>query len=261
MVFDRRTSDNYPLVIRARVNNAEVNKRTKTGIVTIVHCDAEIASVNDWGMPPHTEDFDKVEDGLHRELGAFDIGAFHVANVTGDGQRRLIFAHASPLDFGPVLNLFNISGFTLRASKPEDRQDLIDLITPSAVDRQLNGDLGVISNLQKNGDDGEAPRKTDFWFYGPRPDLERLNAELAPQGYKVDHWLDEPLGVVLTRSMPVDFDTFREVTPVLVAAADKHGVTYDGWETFVIQPTPEASPAQVTQSKSLLSRFFGAKKS
>jgi hypothetical protein len=261
ILFDRLTDDGYPLVVLARTGNAVVEHALRNQIVTVVSGAADVSLVNDRGMPQHTDRLYPVEEGLARELSAFDVGAFHVASVTGDGQRRMVFAHATALDFGPVLQLFHPEGYTLSVVTFDDREVLVDLVTPTSLDRQLNGDMGVISNLQKNGDDGLVPRRTDFWFYGELEHLASLVEELGPWGYVVDRWLEDPQGVVLFSETSVDFDTFRGITPVLVGAAEKHGVTYDGWETFVVRlGVAEVVPSTAPKPKSLLSKLFGAKK-
>lgn len=261
VLFERLTQDSYPLVVLARTGNSLVDDALRNDHLSVVRCQADIDIVNDVGMPQQTDRIYPIEDKLARELNAFGVGALHVASVTGDGERRMIYTHATPLDFDPILQLLQAEGYALSAWIPTERDSIIELITPSDTERQLNGDMSVISNLEKNGDDGITPRKTDFWFYGERASLERVVTELEPWGYSVDHWLDDPEGVVLTTKTAVDFGTFREVTPVLVAAAERQGVTYDGWETFVVrvdltEPEPPAKP----QTKSLLSKLFGAKK-
>jgi regulator of RNase E activity RraB len=261
MLFERLTPDSYPLVMLARTGNLTVDDALTHGTITVVRCQADVAIVNDRGMPQHTDRIYQVEDGLARELGAFDVRAYHVASITGDGERRMVYVHEAPLDFDPLLQMFRPEGYSLSASVTADRAALIDLMTPTAIDRQLSGDMDVISNLEKNGDDGTTPRKTDFWFYGERSSLERIAADLAPWGYTVDHWLDEPEGVVLTSETAVDFGTFGKVTPVLVSAAEKHGATYDGWETFVVSTNaPAPKPPVAPQPQSLLSKLFGNKK-
>lgn len=261
MLFERLTQDGYPLVVLARTGNSLVDDALGNGLLTVVRCQADINIVNDSGMPQHTDRIYPIEDRLARELAAFDVGALHVASVTGDGERRMIYTHATPLDFEPILHSLQVDGYSFRAGLPTERASLIELITPSDIERQLNGDMSVISNLEKNGDDGATPRKTDFWFYGARSALERVAAELEPWGYSIDHWLDDPEGVVLTSQTAVDFGTFREVTPVLVAAAERQGVTYDGWETVVVRhDLPKPKPPAELQTKSLLSKLFGAKK-
>ncbi len=261
MLFERLTSDGYPLVVLARTGNSLVDDALEGALVSVVRCQADSEIVNDKGMPQHTDRIYPIEDELAGELSALNVGAFHVASISGDGERRLVYTHRTPLDFNPVLQLFRVEGYSLSASAIVDRDALIDLITPTPIEWQLNGDMAVISNLEKNGDDGATPRKTDFWFYGDKAALDGVVADLTPWGYAVDHWLEDPKGVVLTSETAVDVSAFLDVTPVLVATADKYGVTYDGWETFVVLPSAtEPESAVLPQPKSLLSKFFGAKK-
>jgi len=260
MLFERLTSDGYPLIVLARTGNALVESRLRDGNVTVVRCRAEASIVNENGLPRHTDRIYPVEDILAVKLHASNVGAFHAASVSGDGERRMVYAHADPLNFAPILEGLAVEDYSLSAAAPADRAEIIDLITPTAIDVQLSGDRDVISNLEKHGDDCSVSRKTDFWFYGAKDGLQGLAADLEPWGYSIDHWLDDNDGVVLTSDTPVEFGVFREITPVLVGTAEKHGVTYDGWETFVVgKAKSEAEPPR-PQSKSLLSKLFGAKK-
>lgn len=261
LLFDRQTADGYPLVVLARTGNLLIEDFLRGGFLTIVHCEAKLSLVNDAGMPQNTDRLYAVEEELSRELDTCDMGALHLASVTGDGERRIIFGHRSPIDFLSLIQKFDVEGYSLHVSCPENRDAFTELLVPTELDHQLNGDMGVISNLEKNGDDGIASRKTDFWFYGDRDGLAGLVRDLALLGYSVDHWLNDPEGVVLTCETPVDFDTFRKITPVLLGTAQRHGLTYDGWETFALGR--EAASAEMpikSKPQSLLSRLFGVNK-
>jgi hypothetical protein len=261
MLFERSTEEGYPLIVLARTGNSLNETAWDSGIATVVHCVAESDLINDRGMPQHTDHIYPVEEGLARELTAFDVDALHVASVTGDGERKVVYVHRLPLNFDPIVNQFSVEGYRLQTGAVADKSSLRALVTPSALDHQLNGDLGVISNIEKNGDDGLTPRKTDFWFYGDIAALESLVTELGPWGFTVDHWLAEPEGVVLTCNSKVDYETFKEMTPILLAVAERHDVTYDGWETFIINPeSAAAAPPEQPKPQSLLSRLFGARK-
>jgi len=249
------------LVVLRRIGNPEVDSALSDGLVTIVHCKADPALVNDAGMPQRIDSLYAVEEMLAGELQALDVGALHVASATGGGERRIVLTHPSPVAFDQMLQVFDIAGYALSSSSPADRTALIKLITPTAIEHQLNGDISVISSLEQNGDDGAAARKTDFWFYGPTDQLKPLVADLVPWAFSVDHWLDDPEGIVLACETSVDLATFRELTPILVGMAERHGVTYDGWETLVVSAdAPVADPVPQPKPQSLLSKLFGAKK-
>jgi hypothetical protein len=261
MLLERVSQGGRALVVLRRTGNPVVEQALDDDLLTIIHCTADATLVNDTGMPQRSDSLYPVEEELARELGAFGVGAFHVASVTGEGARRILIAHASPVTFDPILRTFNVPGYSLHASGVEDRSALIDLVTPTAIEHQLNGDKSVITSLEQNGDDGHVSRKTDFWFYGATSQLEPLVTDLQPWSFLVDHWLDDPEGVVLTCETPVDLATFHELTPILVGMAERHGVTYDGWETLVVgADEPAADPLPQPKPQSMLSKLFGAKK-
>jgi len=237
MVFDRTTSGGLPLVVLAHVGSPQTETMLREGLLTVVTCVADAELVNDSRMPQHTDRIYALEDKIDSEPSL--SGARHVASITGDGARRMIYAHGLPVDFDRILKTLFIPNYSCRASAWSDRQSLITLITPTQLEVQLNGDRDVINNLEKQGDDGVATRKTDFWFYGKRSDLSGLAADLAKKGFSVDHWVEGPVGVVLTRTMSVSFDIFQTVTPQLVEAANMHSANYDGWETLVVRPKGE----------------------
>lgn len=260
MLFERLTSDGYPLIVLARTGNMLVENQLRDGNLTVVRCRADASIVNENGLPRHTDRIYPLEDILAQKLFAADVGVLHAASVSGDGERRMVYAHADPLNFAPMLEGLAVEDYALSVARPVNRVEIIDLITPTVIDVQLNGDRDVISNLEKHGDDCSVSRKTDFWFYGAKDGLQGLAADLEPWGYSVDHWLDETDGVVLTSDTSVEFGVFREITPVLVGTAEKHGVTYDGWETFVVGKGKSEVEPPKPQSTSLLSKLFGAKK-
>ena len=261
MTFMRHSEDGYPLSIYVRMGNPRVESFANSGLITALRFDLAVELVREDGMPADIAALQDLEERFLRELQLLQVGALHLASVTGDGGRSVYFVHELEIDFLPLVDHFRAPNVRISASLVSSRAELLDLISPTAVEQQLNGDIRVISNLEQNGDDGTAARRTDFWFYGQRMHLEEFVAELAPRGYAVDRWLDDPEGVVLFIEMPVDFGTFREVTPVLVGAAQKHEVTYDGWETFVIRrDAPEPASTVTSKPRSLLSKLFGAGK-
>ncbi|MHA6719412.1 ribonuclease E inhibitor RraB [Sphingomonas sp. RS6] len=260
ILLDRQTEDGYPLVVLARTGNASVVDAVRNDFVTVVRAIADSDLVNDGRMPLHSDRLYPVEEGIAQALSAIGVGALHVASITGDGQRRMIYTHGEPLDFAPLLERFCPDGYALNAGLDE-KQSLIDLITPTAIDVKLNGDMSVISHLEKNGDDGTVQRRTDFWFYGDTERLAELAEELGQSGFVFDRWLAEPDGVVLSRETSVDLEIFRNLTPMLVDAAEKHGVEYDGWETSVVRSgDDEVTPAVASKPISILTKIFGAKK-
>ena len=238
MIYERVASDGKPLVVVARVGNASAQALLLNGRATAVICRADPANVNDQGMPEGTQRLYPIEDKLDEEPALLAAGAIRVASVTGQGQRRMYILHRDPLDLSQLLGTIKVQGFSCDALEVNDRQAMARLLTPTPLEVQLNGDQEVIASLQKSGDDGRLTRKTDFWFYGQRRSLEKLSFDLKARGFSIDHWLNDPTGVVLSRKMPVSFPVFQELTPIIVDVAEQSGVDYDGWETMVVSQPP-----------------------
>lgn len=234
IIYDRVASDGMPLVVLALMDNQQAQTLLQSGHATAVVCRADSASY--MGMPQDIARLYALEDRIAADPALRAAGAIHIASVTGQDQRRIFIAHPDPLDLSPILHATPISGYSCAAEEVLDRWSLIQLVTPTAIDVELSGDQSVISNLGQNGDDGSTPRKTDFWFYGPRTSLDKLATDLQTHGFSVDHVVTSPEGIVLSREMPVTMATFRSLTPVLINAAQNSGVQYDGWETIVVRP-------------------------
>ncbi len=238
MIYDRVASDGKPLVVVVKAGNASAKALLLNGRATAVICRADLPNVNDQGMPEGTQRLYPLEDNIDKEPALLASGVIRVASVTGQGQRRMFVLHRDPLDLSQLLRTIKARGFSCDASEVNDRSALIRLLTPTPLEVQMNGDQEVIANVQKSGDDGHTARKTDFWFYGKKRSLEKLSFDLKSRGFTIDHWLNDPTGVVLSRKMPVDFAVFRELTPIIVEAVKRSEVDYDGWETVVVSQPP-----------------------
>lgn len=234
MIFERFASDGRRLVVLARTENSHMAKLLNDGHATVINCIADANDVSDDGMPQTTDRLHPVEAKIESDAALHSVGAIHAASVTGQGRRQIVLLHRDPFDFDQVLGSLRVPGYTCDASSVADRKALVALITPTPIEKQLEGDRSVISSLEKNGDDGQSSRKTDFWFYGPTSAIDFLVSDLKPHGFSIDHRLSNPTGVVLTREMPVDMNSFRVITPVIAQSAKRFGVEYDGWETFVV---------------------------
>jgi hypothetical protein len=238
MIYDRVASDGKPLVVVVKAGNASAKALLLNGRATAIICRADLPNVNDQGMPEGTQRLYPLEDNIDKEPALLASGVIRVASVTGQGQRRIFVLHRDPLDLSQILRTIQVRGFSCDASEVNDRSALVRLLTPTPLEFQMNGDREVIANVQKNGDDGHTARKTDFWFYGKKRSLEKLFFDLKSREFTIDHWLNDPTGVVLSRKMPVDFAVFRELTPIIVEAVKRSEVDYDGWETVVVSQPP-----------------------
>jgi hypothetical protein len=243
MLFERSTSAGLPLIVFARTGNTTIKRALYESSLTQIVCSAADDLIGPNRMPELSSRVYALEDFLGAEKSISKAQAFHIASITGDGARRIIYAHKRPIDFDAILKAFPVEGYTCSASKIADRSATASMVTPTALEIQIDGDGSVIANLEKSGDSGSSPRKTDFWFYGEKAALQATLTDLAAAGFTLDHWLEKPVGVVLTQVMPVDLATFKTLTPKILEIAERHHVEYDGWETFVVQPNPNQTPS------------------
>jgi len=263
MVYDRPSAEGFPLVVRLRTGNEDLLNFARRNVISAVRFVAGESEINDNRMPVNMGPLYDLEDQLVAHFVEIGTDAYQLATVTGEGQRVLYFAGERALQIYDLGTDEQTEGFSVRVDRVEDAKLFWALVTPSSAEKHLNGDQDVIENLKKDGDDGTTPRKTDFWFYGAQGPLKGLIRDLPSVGLALDHWLEDGTGIVATRITPVDFKTFRGLTPLLLRCAERNQVTYDGWETPVLKGGAEAGiraplpPAQ--PGKSLFKRLFGQK--
>ena len=256
-LLERRSSSELPMVVRSRVNSI-IAEFAEQNNVTAIICDVLPKYVQDNGFPSCMDELYEHEDRVVQSVASSGVEAYHTASATGDGRRTIYIAHNGDADFRKAISSIRCDVAEISVFTAFEFARYSDFVTPTKLEVQLEGDQGVIDSLQQNGDEGAQPRKIDFWFYGDRRNLDHLAERLSIAGFRVDHWLDDPSGVVLSLDAPADIESFRELTPTLVDASQDAGVEYDGWETFVLaakgdEPPPPSKP-------SLFSRIFGARK-
>jgi hypothetical protein len=257
MVLERNSAEGLPLIARSRINPV-VSEFADQNQLSAVIFDVRAHLVCDNGMPRCMDELYELEDAIILHLTSCDVAVYHTASVTGDGQRVLYFAHGEGLDFSPVIAATSHEVALMNLHADIDFAGYRALVTPSALDHTTDGDRRMIAQLQESGDDGSAPRKVDFWFHGGGEGLDKLARVLSGMGFAIDHWIEEPAGVVMSVEVPADQTSFRELTPLLIAAAADCGVEYEGWETFVVTGNPEAHTPR--PGGTLLDGLFGQRK-
>jgi len=257
MLLERFSSSDLPLVVRSRINPVAAEFAEANRVVAVIF-DLRPEHVRDDGLPTCLDDLHKLEDRIVEAIDECGLNAFHTASVTGDGRRVQYFAIDPALDLAATIGEISSPLGELSVYSELDFATYLEFVSPTPLDRQFNGDRSVISNLEKQGDDGAVARKIDFWFYGNRSALMPLVDQLKHSGFALDHWLDEPAGVVLTIDAPANMSSFGEITPLLVQTAGEFGVEYDGWETLVL--TDIAPQPELASKPSLFGRLFGQRK-
>ncbi|WP_336979740.1 ribonuclease E inhibitor RraB [Altererythrobacter fulvus] len=253
MLLQRLSDGGQPIVVRTRIN-PEIHEFARSNRISAVICDVDPPLVSEHGMPLCLDVLYDLEDrivALADSLGK----AYHTASATGDARRTIYIAHSADTKIESVVDLIQAEGTTIWTTDDFAFDSYEEYVIPTPLDIQIDGDQGVISSLQKHGDNGSEPRKIDFWFYGDHSSLENLARRLAGEGMVIDHWLDgDRTGLVLSENAQATFEHFQDLTPTILEASQAAGVEYDGWETMVLATAVEES-AQPPR-KSLLKRLF-----
>ena len=259
ILLERQSSDGYPMVVRSRVNNSEIREFIDDNSVGAIICDVFPEYVNDNGMPDCMDDLYRLEDKIVATFEKLSSPVFHTASATGDGRRTMYFAHLPDFELDKAAADTESEFGDIQVFTDFDLATYQDFVTPTRLDIQLAADHRVMQALQEQGDDGQIPRPTDFWFYGEKENLDRLYLHLKKFGYQLNHWIENSSGIVLTRETSADSKAFQEITHQLLNAADEFGVEYDGWETMCIQQTNDDVQEVSQQKPSLWSKIFGSK--
>jgi hypothetical protein len=92
-------------------------------------------------------------------------------------------------------------------------------------------DREVRRQLSTHGDDGKAPRSTDFYFYNG--DLGRLERLAESNGFEV-RATNAGSGLILEKTLAGDELSFTRIAAMMELWALETGAEYDGWECAVI---------------------------
>lgn len=260
MLIERQSAEGLPLLVRSRVINRAITSFENDNKVSAIVLDLRPEYVTDNGFPRNLDDVHRLEDEIVEKLSALSSICFHTASVTGDARRVMYVAHSNTESLDNLVKSFEVNFGEFQLFDDFDIEVYREFVTPTALDKQRNGDQAVIAALQSNGDVGDIARKIDFWFYGDRAALDGILNGLREIGLELDHWLEDPNGLVACSNAPATSAYFRELTPQLVELADIYGVEYDGWETFIVKDDNMSEDESVqTKPKSLFKKLFGPK--
>ena len=256
MLLERASSEGLPIIVRSRINPT-IEKFSETHSVIALICDVRPNLVRDDGMPLCMSELYELEDQIVSLVADTDKQAFHTASATGDARRVIYFASERGTDFDAIVSTLVQDVVIVSASVDFDFKTYRDFVSPTDLDRQLDGDRKVIAALEEHGDQLDVPRSVEFFFYGERSALEVFLEETKTHGFTLGIWLDDPIGMMLNRLMSAEITEFRQLTPYLVDLAQRLGISYDGWGT----PMATAKALEINPPKpSLFAKLFGPKK-
>ena len=109
-----------------------------------------------------------------------------------------------------------------------------EAISKDRWDDAWAGDLDVLQNLRRNGDDPTLPRAVDVSFRGSVDALRRLSRACQNFGFEVQSFEesseeDGQPWLFLVRTQAVDEEAMRNFTATYLLIEDSFGVTSDGW--------------------------------
>jgi len=106
--------------------------------------------------------------------------------------------------------------------------------------KQLNGDMGVVEGLAKQGDDPSVVRIIEHHFVSTAienlKELLRIGEMLGFEAGEIAATEDGAFCADLLTEEPIDLNTRGRESLVMLALADGFGCSYDGWGTFVMEP-------------------------
>ncbi len=261
MLLERQSLEGLPMLVRSRTGNPAIASFEDKNQVSAIILDIRPEHVRDDGFPRNLDDIHELEDRIINELDALHAVCIHTASVTGDARRTMYIAHEKSDELEEIIKSLSVDFGELQIASDLEIDVYREFVMPTVLDKQLDGDRGVIAALEGHGDIGTVVRKIDFWFYGERIALDSLIADLSDIGLQLDHWIDEPVGIVATAEIPANTAHFRQLTPLLIELSTKHDVNYDGWETFIVKVDDDTvSAPEPEKPKSLFKKLFGQKK-
>ncbi|WP_319521649.1 DUF695 domain-containing protein [uncultured Desulfosarcina sp.] len=197
------------------------------------------------GLPKDSE-FEIVSN-LEDKIQSYSTknGDWYVGRVTVSGYRFFyIYSSLSEKLWDEFISkLCSESDYEIMVSFRDDpdHKGYWDELYPTADDWQVIGDLRVIENLEKDGDDGSMPRKIDHWTYflsknsaQPFIDWAIQNSYVHEQEHS--HVTDDDKYCVrLSHNGTVKLGDISSHTIALRRKATELDGEYDGWETEIIK--------------------------
>lgn len=205
---------------------------------------------------PDASDLDAVnalEDPLLARMEA--TGAAMVGRVITDGRRYFFFytpdPAASEAAATSVLRAVKDRETEVEVAHDPEWEVYSEYLLPSGPEFRRSQDAQVVRALEHAGDALEVPRPVDhFIYFAEQPPRDAFARQAREAGFEVEMLEadnvaddDEPYGLRLRRTDPVDLDSISAITIELDEAADHAGGRYDGWETIVVNS--DGTPMEV----------------
>jgi len=183
-----------------------------------------------------------IEDAISEAVAP--LGATLVGQITTAGRREMYFYGPSDQGWSEAVaeSVGRFEGYQHDSGSQRDEawNQYLNVLYPSARDRQRIKNRKVIEALEKEGDLLTKKREVSHWAYFPaKADRALFEKDVLARGFEVvdlgehDDALNGRFSIRFKRIDAVDGDSINAVTLELLELAAKGH--YDGWETPVVR--------------------------
>lgn len=224
-------------VVSFDVEACEASERRASTCVRVIGFAPE-SEVGRNGMPSQRayQELTALEDALVAKLGEDGAPCWLVGRQTYRGMRELIFQVEDVAAFERVHAIVAPRFLRSELVKKDGWTFFDEKIAPGERGMDHIGNRNVLEGLRQAGANLSLPHVVEPHFVGPPVALERLAAELARSGFRVQSRTGDSTTFAI--EIPLDVqDEIDEMTMFLRGKAREHGVTYDGWGAAVRRGT------------------------
>ena len=239
---DHRAFIFYDHGIRESIDSIEIS--------TAVRFRLTYKAPRDNGLPTD-EEFDAVADIEDRLTDFIESNqGIYVGRVTVDGHRYFHTFCAAPKDRIDTFlsELRSATGYAIEVLFKDDpeKESYWKELYPTEDDWQMILDRRVVDQLRKSGDDGSIARCIDHWAYFATEAGARDYADWASENRfsikklaATDYKGDRKWCVQFNRDDAADLYSINHVTYQLRHKAKELSGEYDGWESPVVNKSPD----------------------
>jgi regulator of RNase E activity RraB len=231
--------DEYAAIIRfdEAAAQEERHRGYEQSVRVVVYIPLETVTSNGLPASATLPDLRRLEEELVQRLRRRKVDCRLVGVMTYGGLREFVFQVQDRARFGRQIARWmkGVEGFKIELKESEGWDFFDRKVRPSPYYQVQILDRTVVERLIEAGSDPDAPHLLEHAFKGPPEALERLQRELAAEGFEElrdqrhDDWL------VMARESALDSDQITELTVRLRIMGERLGAEYDGWGAAVVR--------------------------
>jgi uncharacterized protein (TIGR01619 family) len=185
----------------------------------------------------------KIEDALNASL-YHACGAIPCGRITTQGRREFYFYGPTADGLRQAVNAglkgFDGYRFDVGSQKDLEWEQYLNVLYPSAEDRQRIANMDLLDVLRDKGDVLTAAREVQHWMYFPSESSRLLFRDAsAAVGYRFVSESSSkrvlPFGIVVGRIQSIEQASIDRTVIELLHLSQRFDGEYDGWETPVVR--------------------------